>query len=103
MGVTVVLIEEVQYVTGEFSPTAHQISYLADNIVFLRYLETEGDLRKAIGVLKKRYGGFENALRWLSIDEGDGLSIGDPLTGYSGLLTGIAKPTHRDSGHTETE
>jgi circadian clock protein KaiC len=103
MGVTVVLIEEVQYVTGEFSPTAHQISYLADNIVFLRYLETEGTLRKAIGVLKKRYGGFENALRWLSIDAEDGLTIGEPLAGYSGLLTGIAEQTHTDGGRTHSE
>jgi circadian clock protein KaiC len=101
--VTVVLVEEVQYVTGEFSPTAHHISYLADNIVFLRYLETDGHLRKAIGVLKKRYGGFENSLRWLSIDGEDGLSIGEPLTGYSGLLTGIAQPTDSDGSEPRTE
>jgi circadian clock protein KaiC len=103
MGVTVVLIEEVQYVTGEFSPTAHQISYLADNIVFLRYLELEGQLRKAIGVLKKRYGGFERSLRTLSIDGTDGLSLGDPLTGYSGLLTGIAEPTHSTPDGSRTD
>ena len=101
MGVTVLLIEEVQYVTGEFSPTAHQISYLADNIVFLRYLETAGRLEKAIGVLKKRYGDFENSLRTLSIASGTGLQVGEPLTGYHGLLTGIAEPTDRpDSDET---
>jgi circadian clock protein KaiC len=92
MGVTVVLIEEVQYVTGEFSPTTHEISYLADNIVFLRYLETEGRLEKAIGVLKKRYGGFEKSLRWFSIESGEGLRVGEALAGYQGLLTGIAEP-----------
>ncbi|GAB7094743.1 ATPase domain-containing protein [Halolamina litorea] len=92
MGVTVVLIEEVQYVTGEFSPTAHQISYLADNIVFLRYLETDGRLEKAIGVLKKRYSDFENSMRGLEIRSGTGLSVGEPLAGYHGILTGIAEP-----------
>jgi circadian clock protein KaiC len=92
MGVTVVLIEEVNAVTGEFSPTTNQISYLADNIVFLRYLELDGGLQKAIGVLKKRYGGFENVLRKLSIDTG-GLHVGDRLVGYRGLLTGIAEST----------
>jgi circadian clock protein KaiC len=93
MGVTVILIEEVRYVTGEFSPTAHEISYLADNIVFLRYLEVEGAIEKAIGVLKKRYSDFENTLRGLSIDASDGLQVGAPLTGYHGLLTGIAEST----------
>ncbi|MFC7028547.1 hypothetical protein ACFQH8_16180 [Halomicroarcula sp. GCM10025710] len=95
MGVTVVLIEEVQYVTGEFSPTAHDISYLADNIIFLRYLETDGELRKAIGVLKNRYGDFENSLRTLSIESDAGIRVGDPISGYHGLLTGIAEPTDR--------
>jgi circadian clock protein KaiC len=90
MGVTVILIEEVGTLTGEFSPTVNQISYLADNIVFLRYLELNGELQKAIGVLKKRYGDFEPTLRELSIGS-DGLTVGDPLDGYRGLLTGIAE------------
>lgn len=91
MGVTTVLIEEVQYVTGEFSPTAHHISYLADTILFLRYLEANGRLEKAIGVLKKRYGGFENSLRTLSIVSGVGLQVGEQLSGYHDTLTGIAE------------
>jgi circadian clock protein KaiC len=91
MGVTVVLIEEVGTLTGEFSPTVNQISYLADNIVFLRYLEINGELQKSIGVLKKRYGDFETALRELSIDADEGLTVGDQLKGYRGLLTGIAE------------
>lgn len=94
MGVTVVLIEEVQYVTGHFTPTAHQISYLADNILFLRYLETEGRLKKTIGVLKKRYSGFENSLRTFSIDSSAGVQIGEPLSDYHGLLTGMATPVN---------
>jgi circadian clock protein KaiC len=90
MGVSVVLIEEISAVTGEFSPTDNKISYLADNIVFLRYLELGGDIRKAIGVLKKRYSGFESTPRELTIDS-DGLAVGSPLTGYRGLLTGTVE------------
>jgi circadian clock protein KaiC len=93
MGVTVVLIEETPYVTGEFSPTANQISYLADNILFLRYLEVGGRLEKAIGVLKMRYGPFDNSIRELQITAGDGVTISGPLSDYHGVLTGIAQPT----------
>lgn len=92
MGVTVLLIEEVRNVTGEFTATEQQISYLADNVVFLQYLELDGEIKKAIGVLKKRYGGFEQSLRELSIDE-HGLDVGERLTGYQGLLTGTPTPT----------
>jgi hypothetical protein len=35
------------------------LSALADNIVFLRYVEYDAELHRLIGVLKKRMSGFE--------------------------------------------
>jgi len=87
MGVAVVLIEEVPDITGQFRATDERISYLADNIVFLRYLELDGEVSKAIGVLKKRFGPFEQSLRALTID-GEGVVVGERLTGLRGVLTG---------------
>jgi circadian clock protein KaiC len=95
MGVTVILVDDVQTVTGEFRPTSERISYLADNILFLRYLELDAELRKAVGVLKKRAGDFERRLRSFAITT-DGLDVGDPLTGLSGILTG--HPEFRTGG-----
>ncbi len=92
MGVTVILIEEVRNITGEFTATDEQVSYMADNIVFMQYFEVDGEIKKAIGVLKKRFGDFEHSLRELSIDS-SGLTIGDPLLGYSGLLSGTPEQT----------
>ncbi|WP_435197316.1 ATPase domain-containing protein [Natronomonas sp. EA1] len=94
MGVTTVLIEEVARITGNLSATDREISYLADNIVFLRYIEVEGSIEKATGVLKKRYSGFERSMRELSIDS-DGVHIGERLTGLRGVLTGIPDTTER--------
>jgi len=51
-GVTAIFVDETRNVTGEFQATMENISYLADNIVFLRHLEVHGEMRKAIGVLK---------------------------------------------------
>jgi circadian clock protein KaiC len=87
VGVTVVLVEETERVTGEFRATSRNISYLADNILFLRYLELGGEVRKAVGVLKKRLGPFEPTLRELRIT-GDGLRVGEPLDDLRGVLTG---------------
>ncbi len=86
-GVTVLLINEVENVTGEFRATGDKVSYLADNVLFLRYFEMNGELRKAIGVLKKRAGSFEKTLRELEITV-YGLKIGKPLTGLRGILSG---------------
>ena len=87
MGVTVILTEETKSVTGEFRPTSENISYLADNLVFIRYLEARGEMRKAIGVLKKRLGDFEPTLRELRITQ-SGLRVGGPLEHLRGILTG---------------
>jgi len=87
VGVTTILIDETDSPTGAFSATQENISYLADNIVFLRHLELRGELRKAIGVLKKRTGDFERTLREFEITT-DGIVVGEPLTGVQGILTG---------------
>ncbi|MFW6081150.1 MAG: ATPase domain-containing protein [Desulfosalsimonas sp.] len=87
MGVTVLLVNEVEYITGDFRVTEIGISYLADNIVFLRYLEINGEVRKAIGVLKKRLSDFENTLRELKTTR-YGIKVGKPMTGLRGILSG---------------
>ncbi|MGB9965957.1 ATPase domain-containing protein [Halobacterium hubeiense] len=95
MGVTVVFVDEVGHVTGDFQPTEVGISYLADNIVFLRHVELGGELRKVIGVLKKRTSDFERTLRRLQITE-NGIEVGEPLSNLRGLLTGT--PEFVDGG-----
>ena len=87
MGVTVILINEIKNITGTFRATDVNISYLADNIIFLRYLEMEGKLMKTIGVLKKRLSDFENFMRKFKITQ-KGIKVGDPLTGLRGILSG---------------
>ncbi len=87
MGVTTIFIDETDSPTGPFTATQENISYLADNIVFLRHLELRGELRKAIGVLKKRTSDFERTLREFEITA-DGIVVGEPLAGMQGILSG---------------
>jgi circadian clock protein KaiC len=88
MGVTVLIVNEVESITGSFKATEVGISYLADNLLFLLFLEISGELRKAIGVLKKRLSNFEKTLREFQITR-YGLKVGEPLSRLRGLLTGI--------------
>jgi circadian clock protein KaiC len=92
MGVTVLLINETEAITGDFRATEVGVSYLCDNLVFLRYLEIDGELRKAVGVLKKRLGDFARTLREISITC-DGVQVGEPLVGLRGVLTGTPEWT----------
>jgi circadian clock protein KaiC len=86
-GVTTLLVDSSETVTGDFRATHGGVSYIADNILFLRYLEVHGELRKAIGVLKKRTSDYERALREFRITE-YGLSVGAPLRSLRGILGG---------------
>jgi circadian clock protein KaiC len=91
MGVAVLLVNEVERVTGDFRITDNHISYLADNVVYTRYLErtnTDGvtELRKAIGVLKKRSSDFEKSLRELELTR-YGIRVGDPMRNLSSVLS----------------
>lgn len=86
--VTVPLTDEVNSVTGEFKATGSSVSYIADNLIFLRYLEMRGELRKAIGVLKKRTSSFEKSLRGFAITK-YGIKVGAPLTELRGILHGM--------------
>jgi circadian clock protein KaiC len=101
MGVTVLFINEVEGITGDFRATEVGVSYLCDNLLFLRYLEVYGELRKAIGVLKKRVGDFGKALREMQITS-EGIQVGEPLSGLRGVLTGTPEWVDR-RGATEPE
>jgi circadian clock protein KaiC len=87
MGVTTVFINETANITGEFRATDGAISYLADNIVYLRYIEIHGELRKVIGVLKKRLSDFEKTMREFEITR-YGIKVGGSLTQLRGILQG---------------
>ncbi|OAN45450.1 recombinase RecA [Chloroflexus islandicus] len=87
-GVTVILIMDTNSIVGDFQVTDIGASYLGDNIIFLRFLEIDGELRKAIGVLKKRLGDFEKTLREFTISR-YGIKVGKPLTNLRGILSGM--------------
>lgn len=67
------------------SPT--DVSYLADNVLLLRYFEAAGEVRQAISVMKRRSGPHERSIRELRMSSGK-LIIGDPLKNFVGVLTG---------------
>ncbi len=85
VGVTVMLINEIEEIGSDFKVTDLAISYMADNVIFLRYVESQGELHKAVGVLKKRLTDFEKAMREFEITR-YGIKIGRPLTELRGML-----------------
>jgi circadian clock protein KaiC len=67
------------------------VTYLADTVILLRYFEAKGRVRRAISVIKKRSGSHESTIREYRISD-DGLSLGEPLEAFQGVLRGV--PTY---------
>jgi circadian clock protein KaiC len=64
------------------------VTYLADTVILLRYFEALGSVRRAMSIIKKRTGPHESTIREYRIDN-RGLTIGEPLDGFQGILRGV--------------
>ena len=84
--VTIMILAQGGFLNELRSPA--DLTYLADTVIILRHFETEGSIRQAISVAKKRSGGHERTIRELKVTE-TGLWIGEPLLQFRGVLTGI--------------
>lgn len=87
---------------GLIGPMQSQVeaSYLADTVMLTRYFELDGEVRMAVSVVKKRGSAHERSIRELKLDAGH-ISVGEPLRGYQGVLTGI--PTRVAYGEEQRE
>ena len=68
--------------------TPIDVSYLADAVLLLRFFEANGAIHKAISMVKRRAGPHESTIRELRI-AGAGITLGEPLTNFRGILTGV--------------
>lgn len=100
--VVTILVGVQQGMLGGGMTTAFNVSYLADNVVMLRYFESEGEVRQAISVFKKRSGAHERTIRQFSMANGH-IEVGPVLRKFHGVLTGV--PTILDNmvGDAESE
>jgi circadian clock protein KaiC len=68
--------------------TPVDLSYLADSALLLRYFEADGEVHKAVSMIKKRHGAHERAIREFRLGP-NGVHVGKPLNALRGVLTGV--------------
>jgi circadian clock protein KaiC len=86
-GILTLLILAQMGLVGSAMQTPIDVSYLADNILVLRYFEAQGEVRQAISMMKKRSGGHERSIRELRLQSGR-IAVGRPLVDFQGVLSG---------------
>lgn len=88
-GVTIVSTVEVEDSFTKMSFSNYTISFLTDDIIRLRYVEIDGQLRKVIVIVKMRGGNHSKDIREYVITRKGMVVIKPRRTDYSGLTTGI--------------
>jgi circadian clock protein KaiC len=87
-GVLSILIVTQHGILGSTLESPIDVSYLIDTILLLRFFEANGEVHKAISVVKKRLGMHEKSIRECRIGR-SGLQVGEPLANFQGVLSGI--------------
>jgi circadian clock protein KaiC len=86
---------------GGTSVTEKHISTLTDSIVLLRYVESYGEMRRALTVLKMRGSAHDHEIREYTID-GKGMHVLGKFTDLSGVLSGNVTFLQGPEGGAET-
>ena len=88
-GVTILSTVEVEDSFTALPFTHYSVSFLTDDIIRMRYVEMEGQIRRVIAVIKARGGDHSRDIREYLIN-GTGLVIaGQPFSGWTKLTTGL--------------
>jgi circadian clock protein KaiC len=98
-GVLTLMVLAQMGMIGSSMHSPVDVSYLADNILVLRYFEAQGEVRQAISMIKKRSGPHEHTIRELRLGP-DTIVVGKPLINFQGVLSGIPLLIHGSNGHT---
>lgn len=90
---TALLVAVTPGLMGGESVTEGHISSITDTILLLRYVESDGEIRRGIAVLKNRGSDHDKGIRELVIDNA-GLHIGAHFDQVAGIITGRSAVSH---------
>jgi circadian clock protein KaiC len=96
LGVTIISTVEIDDNFTSMDLSNFAVSFLADDIVRLRYVSINGQLRKMLLVVKMRRSQHSIDMVEYQITS-KGLVMGQPLRGYRALTSGIPEPWPSDS------
>jgi circadian clock protein KaiC len=92
-GVTIFTTVEIEDTFTAMQFSHYTISFLTDDIIRLRYVEIDGQLRKMIVVIKMRGGNHSKDIREYVINDKGVVVIGPRHTDYTRLTTGLPERT----------
>jgi circadian clock protein KaiC len=102
LGVTIISTVEIEEDFTSINLSKFTVSFLADDILRMRYVSINGQFRKMLMVVKMRRSQHSIDMHEYQITS-EGIVLGEPLRGYRGLTSGIPEPWSTDSGQNDPE
>lgn len=106
LGITILSTIEMVESFTELLFSSYSISFLTDDIIRMRYVEIEGQLRKIMMIVKMRGADHSKEIREYEITS-HGIIVGERLKHYANLISGLPKrlessKTNETPGHSQT-
>jgi circadian clock protein KaiC len=92
LGITFSMNMEVADLLGSAQLSGHGVSFAADNVIQLKFVEIDGRLERGLSVLKARGVRHATDVRRLSVER-SGVLVGAVFEGLRGVLTGLPVPS----------
>ena len=89
IGVTVLSTVEIEESFTSLPFSTYAVSFLTDDLIRLRYVEIDGELRKILVIIKMRGGNHSKQIREYKISDAGMVLLPDALQGYRRLLSGL--------------
>ena len=92
MGITILMVAELEdrYTDLRFSP--YGSAFLADAIIVHRYIELDGQFKRVLSVVKVRGSEHSKDIRLFDIND-EGIVLGETLSEYDGIMSGHPQPS----------
>jgi circadian clock protein KaiC len=89
LGTSLLMTIEAEQLLGSANLSGLGVSFIADNLIQLRYVEMDSHLERAISVIKARGVKVNSELRSATIGKGGLKVIKDRFKDFRGVLTGL--------------
>lgn len=95
VGATTLMTSETTAFFGPAFELPHGLAFVADNVILLRYVELESEVRRALAIIKMRDGDHNRDIVEVEISTG-GLTVKGKFEGLTGVLGGTPQLTTQD-------
>jgi circadian clock protein KaiC len=87
-GVTSLFTSEIRPLQGPFEITNHGVSFIVDNVILMKYVEIESEIRRAMHIVKMKGSKHDNGIKEFAIGP-KGIVVETKFEGKAGIMSGI--------------